>query len=94
MSNYALSQRAEEDIESILDYIAEDDPQAALSFYKDLERVFRRLARHPRIGRERNEITQGIRSIPIGRYLIFFELENPVQLIRVLHSAMDLDEAW
>lgn len=94
MSNFALSQRAEEDIESILNYIAEDDPRAVLAFYKDLERVFRRLARHPKVGRERNEIAQGIRSIPIGRYLIFFELEKPVHIIRVLHAAMDLDEAW
>lgn len=93
MSNFALSRRAEEDIEGILDYIAEDDPYAALDFYNSLERLFDHLAEHPKIGHYRPEISPGIRSIPSGRYVVFFEQEDPVQIVRVLHSAVELDEA-
>jgi toxin ParE1/3/4 len=92
--DYVLSRRAEDDVESILDYIAQDDPYAALGFYENLERLFKRLAEHPKIGRERSEIAAGIRSIPTGCYVVYFELENPVQIVRVLHSALNLDEDW
>lgn len=94
MSDFALSCRAVEDVEGILDYIAQDDPHAALGLYENLERLFQRLAEHPKIGHERNEIAAGIRSIPTGRYVVYFEQENPVQIVRVLHSALDLDENW
>jgi len=94
VSDYALSRRAETDIEGILDYIAQDDPVSAVAFYESLDRLFRRLADFPKIGRERNEISIGLRSIPTGRYVIYFEQENPVQIVRVLHSALELDDAW
>lgn len=94
MSDYALSRRAESDIEGILDYIALDDPVSAVAFYESLNHLFQRLADYPKIGRERNEIAVGLRSIPTGRYIVYFELENPVQIVRVLHSALELDDAW
>lgn len=94
MSNYALSLRAETDIESILDYIAQDDPIAAVAFYESLDHLFHRLADFPKIGRERNEIAIGLRSIPTGRYIVYFEQENPVQIVRVLHSTLELDDTW
>lgn len=94
MSDFALSRRAEEDIAGILDFIAEDDPYAALSFYEDLLRLFERLGEHPKIGRERNEIAHGIQSIPTSRYVVYFEQENSVEIIRALHSAMELDDIW
>ena len=94
VSDYALSHRVEADIEGILNYIAQDDPVAAVAFHKSLEHLFQRLADYPKIGRERNEIAIGLRSIPTGRYVIYFELENPVQIVRVLHSALELDDAW
>lgn len=94
MSDYALSHRAETDIESILDYIAQDDPVSAVAFYESLDRLFQRLADYPKIGHERNEIAIGLRSIPTGRYVVYFELENPLQIVRVLHSALELDDNW
>lgn len=39
MPNYALSQRAEPDIEDILDYITQDDLYSAVAFYESLERL-------------------------------------------------------
>lgn len=80
MSDYALSLRAETVIEGILDYIAQDDPVSAVAFYESLDRLFQRLADFPKVGRERNEITIGLRSIPTGRYIVYFEQENPVKL--------------
>ena len=94
MSNFALSRRAEEDIDGILDFIVEDDPHGALGLYEDLLRLFERLGKHPKIGRERNAIARGVRSIPTGRYVLYFEPENPVEIIRILHSAMELEDIW
>jgi toxin ParE1/3/4 len=44
------------------------------------------------MGRERNELVPGLRSFPIGRYMIFYEpLPDGVVIVRVLHGARDID---
>lgn len=50
------------------------------------------LADNPGAGRDRNDIVAGIRSFPVGRYLLFYRmLADGVELVRVLHGARDID---
>ncbi len=82
---------AEQDLEAIGDYIAQDNPRRALSFVEELHRQCERIARNPQGYRRRPELGQGLRSCAHGHYVIFFEAnEGEVLIIRVLHGARDL----
>ena len=48
--------------------------------------------KRPGMGRLRDELAVDLRSFPVGRYVIFFRpLSNGVNIVRVLHSARDLN---
>lgn len=86
-----LSGPARADLLEIWCYVAEEDFAAADRL---LERIHRRcdaLARMPRLGRLRPELAPGIRSLSVGRYLIFYrETPRGVEVVRVRGGEMDL----
>ena len=44
------------------------------------------------MGRARPELAAELRSLPVGKYTIFYlPLSNGVQIVRVLHGARDID---
>lgn len=62
------------------------------AFVDRLNRQFRLLAKEPMIGRARDELAPGLRSIPLGRYVIFYQpIDNGIEVVRVLHGARDAD---
>jgi len=84
--------QAKIDLAEIWDYIADDSEDRADSFIDSIDRKFRILADQPNIGRMRDELVEGLRSFPIGRYIIFYRpLPDGIEVIRVLHGARDLD---
>ncbi|RRD44813.1 type II toxin-antitoxin system RelE/ParE family toxin [Comamonadaceae bacterium OH3737_COT-264] len=91
----AFTPLAEQDLEAIADYIANDNPTRALSFVRELRARCQRIAASPVSYRLRPELSDGIRSCVHGRYVIFFESSPDVVLIvRILHSARDLPAAF
>ena len=95
MADYIITPRAEKDIDEILLFIAADNLEASLNFHERLTNRFELLAENPKIGRERHEIKQDLRSFPEGNYLIFYrEWAGIVAIVRVLHGARDLDEVF
>ena len=57
-----------------------------------LTRNFRHLASHPNLGRSRDELAEGLRSFPVGRYVIFYRaIPEGVEIVRVLHGSRDLN---
>jgi len=84
--------RAKSDVVEIWDYIADDSEARADAFLDSLGQKFHTLAQRPAIGRLRDELAEGLRSFPLGRYVIFYRpLPNGVEIVRVLHSARDLN---
>jgi toxin ParE1/3/4 len=44
------------------------------------------------VERIRDELAAGLRSFPIGRYVLLYEVViDGIALVRVLHSARDID---
>ena len=92
MAKYVISRRAEDDIDEILAYIANDNIAAAISLNDRLTHLFEMLADHPKLGRERPELKEDLRSFPEGSYVIFYQIwAGQVAIVRVLHGARDLD---
>lgn len=87
--------RAAEDIAEIWDCIADGSLDAADRWVDQLDEKFRLLASQPLIGRAREELAAGMRSFPFGRYIIFYRpIDGGIDVVRVLHSARDIDELF
>ncbi|MDN0006877.1 type II toxin-antitoxin system RelE/ParE family toxin [Providencia stuartii] len=82
-----ISPLAVQDLESIGDWIAKDNPIRALSFIEELYQKWD----SPTLYAERPEILPGLRSCAYGRYLLFFRvLEAEVRIERILHGSRDI----
>ncbi len=90
-----FSPAARADLLAIARYIAEDNPERALSFVAELEARAAQAAERPSSFPVRDDIAPGLRTIRHGRYLLFFrELGEEVRIVRVLHGARDLPGAF
>ncbi len=79
------------DLVEIWEYIAEDSEARADAFVETIDRKFRALAENPGMGRTRDELAEGVRSFPVGRYIIFYRsLMDGIEVVRILHGARDL----
>ncbi len=82
---------AQEDLIEIWEYIADDSIDRADAFIDIIDVKLRTLAAQPMMGRARDELMAGLRSFPVGRYMLFYELvTDGIALVRVLHSARDI----
>lgn len=90
-----VSPQAEQDIETIGDYIAQDNPVRALTFITQLRDQCERITGSPSGYQRRVELGEGIRSCPYGSYVIFFEsTDMEVIIVRILHGARDISMAF
>ena len=88
----AFSPAALADLQSIGDFLHEESPAAALRFVAELRARCTRILDAPHGGRPLPELGEGLRSVPFGRYVIFYDLEPGLVIVqRVLHSARDID---
>ncbi len=91
MNQYRVSASARADLDDIWFYIAQDDAAAADKFIHTIIGKFPKLAEWPDIGRERTELMANLRSLVVGRYVIFYRrITNGIEVVRVLHGARDL----
>ncbi|MSU50559.1 MAG: type II toxin-antitoxin system RelE/ParE family toxin [Opitutus sp.] len=91
MSGFHFTPKAQTDLESHQDYIARDRPGASLAWVETLASRCATLAKNPGWGRRREELRPGLRSLPFGRYVIFYRVSaRGVEIARVLHASRDL----
>jgi len=91
MPSVVIRPKALGDLAEIWACIAEDSPRQADAFAAAIDREIRGLARRPLIGRARPELLTDLRSLPFGRYVIFYLPRNRgIEVVRVLHGARDL----
>jgi len=83
------------DLVDIWLYIANDSPNNADNFLDQMREKFWSLAEAPQIGSKRDELRSGLRSQPMGAYLIFyFPLHDGIEVVRVLHGARDIESLF
>ena len=47
------------------------------------------------MGRARDEVFPGIRSLAFGRYVVFFQpVPDGIDVVRVLHGSRDIDASF
>ena len=86
---------AQEDLLSILDWIAQDSPKRAVSFVDELDERIGGLEKHPllgRIPRHRWLRAYGYRVLIIESYLAFYVVRGQtIEIHRVVHGSRNLD---
>ena len=91
MKTVVLRRSADRDLDDIYDWIAADDPVAAERHVRRIVAAAERLAEFPKSGRARPEISEGARSLVVGRYLVLYRIEGEhVEIVRVVHGARDV----
>ena len=88
--NYIILEKAVEDINEIIDYIAFDNPKAGLKLYQTFLKQFDYLSIFPEVGRLRKEFKPPVRSLAVGNYTIYFREVSPATIVRVLHGARNI----
>ncbi|NKB58275.1 MAG: type II toxin-antitoxin system RelE/ParE family toxin [Alphaproteobacteria bacterium] len=83
---------AENDLLDIGAFIEKDSPRAAATFIAAVREKCEALTVNPEIGRARPELIAGLRSFPVGQYVIFYHpTHNSIEIVRVIHGARDIE---
>lgn len=91
-AQFRLTEPAIQDIEQIADYIARQSGlDQADRFLNKLNAKFVKIAQFPNLGRQRDEILPGLRSLTMDNYLILYmAIGQDVEIFRVVSGYRDL----
>ena len=87
------STTAQNDLNDIIDYIAQDSLEFALSFYDQVKEKLENLTEFPNMGRKVPELDDpNIRELIFRNYcLIYRIMGDKIQIVRVFHGSRILE---
>ena len=90
---HRLAPEAESDLDELWYYVAGNGSvEIADRLVDSLTSTFFLLAKYPRVGRRRDDLRPGIRSFPVGKYVVLYRLGGEDVLIqRVVRGSRDLE---
>lgn len=90
--SYYLSHEAEQDIDEIIIYIAQENPKVAHDFLDSLYNTAYNTAENPNLGHLREDLT----NKPVKfwtfkwHYLVIYKPVAPIEIVRVLSGCRDI----
>lgn len=89
--NVTYSRAAQDDLQDIWGYIAEDNLLAADKLENDIRAEVARLARLPSLGHRRRDLTlHDLWFYTVRKnYLVVYRLAESLEIVRVLHGSRD-----
>jgi toxin ParE1/3/4 len=90
------SPHAKRDLRQLWHYYARvASADIADRFVRDIDTACARLGQRPFLGRSRDEILPGLRSVRVHPYVIFYRFKNEtVEIARLLHERRRLSDAF
>lgn len=86
-----FSRKAEDDLEAIADYIAQDNPARTLSFLPELRKQWVNLGHFPNDHPRFLELGERSRVIPYKNYVVLYQiLDDTVAIERIIQGARDI----
>jgi toxin ParE1/3/4 len=81
------------DLDAIYAYIEPDNPRRAASFVQDIRDRCRPLCVHPKLGRARDDLSLGVRILPMfGRVVVAYRITPAAILVtRVFYGGQDYE---
>lgn len=90
MKNCRFSVESRQDLQGIHDYIAAEDPAAALRLVERIEQSCQLLAENPLMGEACDSLTERLRMTAVGNYILFHRPDDDgAKIVRVIHGARD-----
>ena len=89
---YKLSPEADRDLEDIFYYTEREFGfNQAIEYLSGFDGLFGKLVNSPELGKEREEIRKGLRSLLKEKHVVFYRiLGNRIRIVRILHGSRDL----
>lgn len=97
MASVALARAAYADLEDIEAYTLETwGTDQCHEYIRALFQRFEQIAEHPGLGRTREELASGVKSLPHEQHVIFYEAlpDGRCVVLRVLHARRDVAAAF
>jgi toxin ParE1/3/4 len=90
------SPEADQDLLSIWSYGADEwSPDVADEHERILWRACERLLDNPELGRSRDELITGLRSILVEPHTVFYQISpHAIQIVRVVHQREDIESIF
>jgi toxin ParE1/3/4 len=89
---------AQDDLLTVLEFIAQDSPSRAVTFTDMLDERIQALSKHPHLGRVPRHPhlrAMGYRVLVIESYLVFYRIRPRfIEIHRVMHSSRNLDHLF
>ena len=90
MANAYYQAKADRDLDEVWFEIAQDGVRRADAYIEQIHETCELIAENPRIGVERPDLDEDVRSFPVDRYVIFYEIiPDGIVILRVWHTARD-----
>ena len=79
------------DFKEIHDYIANDDPLAALKMLDRIKKRCEDIAVMPGSGQKRDYLQVGLRSATEGDYIVFYRvIQDGIEVVHILHGKRNI----
>jgi toxin ParE1/3/4 len=92
MNRYKISQFAEQDLEDIWVYLAQNNQIAADKQIATILNRLPMLAQFPDMGQMRDDLGEQLRSFPVKPYIVFYtRIDGGIEVVRILHQLRDID---
>jgi toxin ParE1/3/4 len=95
MARVVRSNRAQHDLEDILDYLDRQGGDAADRFAAKLDEACELHAMRPQIGAKAEEYAPNLRHFTVWNYAIFYRpAVDGIEIIRIIHGARDIPKLF
>lgn len=92
MQGYRLSKEAQDDLKEIKSYTCLTwGNKQTKKYLSEIKNSLEKLVISPELGKLRDEIIEGVRSLSVGRHMIFYRVGKiEIEVARISHSRMDV----
>jgi toxin ParE1/3/4 len=89
---YSFTKAAIQDLESICDAIAIDNPDAASNLFDDIRKQCVRVAKFPLSGKNYDALNPNLRGFIVKNYIVFYIIEDVnISIIKIVSGYRDLE---
>jgi toxin ParE1/3/4 len=92
MSICVIAPKASRDLNAISDYFVEKNIEAGERLLKEFEQKCQNLIKFPKMGKSYSKIRTNLRGVPLGGYIIFYQIiPDGIEVLRVVNGRKDLE---